>query len=421
MKQVHLLYLLLFIMAAGCSKEDEPEPADLAWDLFESPDAVALLSPARTNMEGVYTLTSGADRFGTQAAAKWTYDINGADTTFYVSFFCEKDISHIICRGKRLDSTILLYGHWRAMVGTETGTVRLQISETEGAQLLLTGDTITPASIIIQGVYGIGNEVPVTSLTLTYQRPVYNTSPYLIVAHRGGGRNANLLPASENSLEVLKLSSRYGANGVEIDVRLTSDHVPILYHDETLNERSIQPNGMMGPIVNYSYAQLNGLVRLINGERIPTLRQALETIIFQTPLQFVWLDIKDVNSMHAVRSLQAELQGRADAIDRHVVIMIGLTEDAIDAFMTLPAYTQVPSVCEVLSKVNQVNAKVWGASWSEGLQTAEVNQMHAQGRSVIAWTVNEPQYITQFMTEGNFDGLLSDYPSEIAYQYYARR
>jgi glycerophosphoryl diester phosphodiesterase len=419
MKQVCYFAFLFSMLMPGC-KEEEPLVPDLRWELFESPDAVPLTASARTNLEGIYTIISGTDIFGTVSALKWTYDINENDTVYYISFFCNKDITYIICQGKRLDSTILFSGYWRTMVSNATGTVRLQINKSEGSSLLLAGQPATANSIRIDGVYGDANEVPENRITLSYSTSNYNATPYIIVAHRGGGRNANLLPASENSLELLKMASRFGTTGVEIDVRLTSDNMPILYHDETLNERSIRPNGMMGPIVNYSYEQLNALVRLINGERIPSLRQALETILYQTPLSFVWLDIKDANSLNLVRNLQQEFSAEAQSIGRNIEIMIGLPETAIDEFLSLPDYTNIASVCEPLSRVSDVNARIWGASWSAGLQTESVNQIHAQGRKVIAWTVDEPQYIFQFMNEGNFDGLLSNYPSEIAFQYYAR-
>jgi glycerophosphoryl diester phosphodiesterase len=50
-----------------------------------------------------------------------------------------------------------------------------------------------------------------------------------IIAHRGGGALA-----PENTLAGLRIAQRMGCRGVEFDVALTADAVPILLHDETL-------------------------------------------------------------------------------------------------------------------------------------------------------------------------------------------
>ncbi len=58
-----------------------------------------------------------------------------------------------------------------------------------------------------------------------------------IIAHRCGGALA-----PENSLPGLAIAARLGCKGVEFDVMLTADKVPILMHDETL-ERTTTGRG----------------------------------------------------------------------------------------------------------------------------------------------------------------------------------
>lgn len=55
------------------------------------------------------------------------------------------------------------------------------------------------------------------------------TVPPRIVAHRGASSHA-----PENTLAAIKLALDAGADGVEFDVRLSKDGVPVLIHDETL-------------------------------------------------------------------------------------------------------------------------------------------------------------------------------------------
>ncbi len=55
----------------------------------------------------------------------------------------------------------------------------------------------------------------------------------LIYVHRGWG------DAPENSLEAIKMTKEHGYYGVEIDIRFTKDHIPILCHDSKIDRVAI--------------------------------------------------------------------------------------------------------------------------------------------------------------------------------------
>lgn len=86
------------------------------------------------------------------------------------------------------------------------------------------------------------------------------------IAHRG-----DPLRVRENTLPSLASAVEAGADWVEIDVKLTSDGVPVLLHDHTLERLW----GVDRPIGAVAHRELDGVA----GEgpwRIPTLREALE-------------------------------------------------------------------------------------------------------------------------------------------------
>ena len=416
-----ILLLCLFFLA--CRREDSAPVPDSTWALFRSPETRPLNSSLAGKLDGIYTIEQGTENFGELTPAKWSYTATGSDTVYHLSFFLNSDAGYIICEGRRLDSAILLDGYWRKRVNTATGKVRLTISWDSGAALLLQNGMPPPGSdISLTGHYGFGAVVPEAPLRLRYTRPLSPAVPFQILAHRGGGRTADLLPASENSVEILRLASRFGATGVEVDVQLTKDGIPVLFHDATLNVRVVQNNGLLGPIENYTYDQLSALVRLIDGERIPTLRRALETIVYQTPLQFVWLDTKYNGSLQAVRDLQAEFLQKAEAAGRRLEIVIGLPDKTtFENFKKLPNYQTVPSLVELSSQeAAAVNARIWAPTWTLGLQTEEVAAQQAQGRRVFTWTLDIAENVERYMREGGFNGILSNYPSTVAYRYYVR-
>lgn len=420
--KISVYIFLCSLIFISCEKNHEVKIPDTRWDLFESRDAEWLEQSQFAQMQGLFTVTSGSTIFGESIVFKYSFSAVGTDTTFYLSGFSPNDITYFLLQGKRIDSLIVLNGYWRKMVNTETGLARFTIAPDQGGSFILSNDTSLLPAINMNGVFGYGDDIPVHELKFSFLKKVNLTTGFKIMAHRGGGRTSDLLPASENSVEMIRLASLLGADGVEIDVRLTSDGIPVLYHDNTLNQRLIQEVGLNGPISDYNFTQLDALVRLKNGEHIPTLQEALHTVIYETPLTLVWLDTKLEGSLSLLQSIQQQFQREAFLHQRDVQILIGLPDDQVlGNFVQLNNYQNTFSICELdLGKLHQANSLYWAPRWTDGLQNTEVDQMHAESRKVIAWTLDIPLYMQQFLNEGRFDGLLTNYPEALAYYYYAK-
>lgn len=421
----NITILLFAILLFSCKKEYSILLPDTSgWSTFNSPNALALNSSARSAMEGVYNVINGTNDFGDLVAIKWSYIIKNNDTVFHISGFFGKDIAYFIGEGKQLDGNILIKGYWRKMVSTETGLIQLTISAANGANLLLKPNPIiTAGNIIIDGVFGNQQEKPGIPITFTYTRKLNNIPSFKILAHRSGGRTSDLLPVSENSVEMILKTPEFGSTGIEVDVRFTKDGVPILYHDNTLNLREIQKNGLVGPIENYTYEQLSTFVRLIHGEKIPKLRQALDAVVYQTALTFVWLDTKYIGSLDTIHAIQKEYLQKAAIAGRNLQIVIGLPgQQQFDQFLALPDFANTPSLCELsIEDAQKINAKVWAPRFTEGTQNDKVELVHQQGRLVFAWTVDVPEFIERFINEGHFDAILSNFPSCVAFNYYVHQ
>ena len=419
--QKALFILLLFCCTACQQIIDAPLP-NLAWSQFDSPQAKPLTPGERTALEGIYTIGEAADDFGKEAAFKWTYVANGKDTTHYLSIFCAEDVRYFICRGKRRDSVFLLNGYWRNVENTKTGKAyfTIPVADVEGGGAAAASET--RLSLGISGVYGFADDEPEKKIDFRYNRPLNTDTSYTIVAHRGGGRNNDLLPASENSIEIIPLAAQLGASGIEIDVQLTKDGVPILYHDSRINDRLTNKTAIQGPIEEYSFAELEKEVKLKRGGKIPTLKEGLETVLYKTPLRFVWLDCKYKGSLEKVHELQKEFAAKAQAMGKKLEIVIGIpTEDTRANFLKLPDYQTIPSLCELDTAIAlQLNANIWAPSWTKGHQTEEVTAVQAKGKRAFVWTVDVPDKIKEFMYEAKFNGLVTNRPTMAAYYWLAR-
>lgn len=93
----------------------------------------------------------------------------------------------------------------------------------------------------------------------------------LIFGHRG---YPHKFP--ENSLAGFKYSIQHHIDGLEFDVHLTKDGIPVIMHDETI-DRTTDGNGA---IASYTFSELRQF-KLRNAEPIPSLVELLELAAYQ--------------------------------------------------------------------------------------------------------------------------------------------
>ena len=121
--------------------------------------------------------------------------------------------------------------------------------------------------------------------------------------HRGC-RGAGYPP--ENSLSAFQAAIDCGAGGIELDVRLSKDGVPVIFHDNTLDRLT----GTAGELSAFNLADLKKL-RLLNlsgrpsRQSIPTLEEVLDLVdrCRQASPFVVNIELKDLNSATPVATM----------------------------------------------------------------------------------------------------------------------
>lgn len=407
--------LVVGMLLCGCGEE---ESAVLIPD-YDPGGRVASLPPITAEtmraMEGVYSVREGGQLFGDEVVLKFAGQ--------GLSLFAGRDAVYSFLDAGAQDSSLQLAGYWRRQVSVETGVLRLAIDGARGGGLLLRGQKPRRGEVMIEGSFSGAAGQGGREVSLSYDRPLYEgEKSFLIVAHRAGGRNSDRLPASENSAELVRIAERFGANGVEIDVQMTRDGVPVIYHDKQLNLRLTQKSGLVGSVSDYTIAQLESFVRLRNGEKIPTLKRMLATILRQTDLRFVWLDSKVSVPLALLQELQRNYEDSARLFGRDLTVVIGLPdEDKVNELLSLPDFAAADVLCELdIDVVRRTHAEIWAPRWTLGTQSDAVAQMRAEGRKVLVWTLDEAAYIETFLRDGEFDGILTNYPALLAFYYYTQ-
>lgn len=127
-------------------------------------------------------------------------------------------------------------------------------------------------------------------------------SSYRFFAHRGLHDAAAGIP--ENSLAAFRRAMEWGY-GIELDVRLSADRVPVVFHDASLSR-------MCAIDVRVDSLTLQELQQysLAGGERIPSLKETLSAIGGKVPLLIeIKMERLDFSLVRAVDALLSSYSG----------------------------------------------------------------------------------------------------------------
>jgi glycerophosphoryl diester phosphodiesterase len=221
-----------------------------------------------------------------------------------------------------------------------------------------------------------------------------------LIAHRGG---ASLGP--ENSLEAIVASLAAGADGVEVDVRLTADLALVLTHDPVV-ERA---DGRKIRVSEMALADVRAL-------GAPTLEEVLDAVPAD---RLIVIELKghpweagydpDEPAAHAVAKVLVLGGDRRVVISSFNPLALGVVrEDAPGtrtAILTAEAFDLGTNLAAALDGGHEechVPARL--------LDEAFVEEAHAAGPRVVAWTVDDPERLRAFDAWG-VDGVICDDPA----------
>lgn len=342
--------------------------------------------PSLVALSGLHRVESGAELLGGEVFVR--------ASSSSVSVFAEPEATYLVTKGGCLaDGRLVLEGHLRHATTTQTGLVRLFVGPETNARALCRGELPTEP-LVLDGT--------AQSSTIRLRRTRAPRDPggrFYVVAHRGGCRTLDRCGASENSVEVIRLAESLGADAVEVDVRLTSDGVPILYHDDAFDARLTKGAYCHGDVADFPLVHVRALCRLEGGEQVPTLEDALAAAIDDTSLRGVWLDVKSVEALGPTRVVAERQAARARALGRDLQIVAGLwSSELVDAWAASPPPAAVTCLSELEpGDLERAGCTVWGPRWTRGLMESDVRAVQARGHRVAYWTLDEREFIDAFL------------------------
>jgi glycerophosphoryl diester phosphodiesterase len=207
-----------------------------------------------------------------------------------------------------------------------------------------------------------------------------------IIAHRGANREApeNTIPAFERALEI-------GVHGIELDVHVTRDNVPVVHHDAVL------PDG--GRIDRMESADL------VRRSDAPRLSEVIDLVNGRCRL---YVEIKTPPAAVPSVELLNELAGWCSihSFDHR----IALVSRSLLPDMT----TGILLVSRLVDLAHALHAAKASDVWQHAdyIDSDLIVEAHSEGARVIAWTVNDVSRARELKAIG-VDGICTDTPGEL--------
>lgn len=227
-----------------------------------------------------------------------------------------------------------------------------------------------------------------------------------VIAHRGASARA-----PENTLLAFRAALSDGADGIELDARLTLDGAVVVMHDDDVARVT---NGV-GRISEMSFEQL-GSVLVRGSEPVPTLVEALEVAAGRID---VVVEIK--GAFGGARTISGDEVARAvvPLIAGVPSVLVSSFDPAAVAYVRAVA-RDIPTAITIggHADLDDTIALALDAGYREihlpeaRVSDAFIGRAHEAGLAVLAFTVNEAGRARELEAMG-IDGIFSDDPSGV--------
>lgn len=229
-----------------------------------------------------------------------------------------------------------------------------------------------------------------------------------IFAHRGASSDA-----PENTLPAFKLAIEQGADGVEFDVHLTSDKIPVVIHDESADRTGT----LGGLIVQRTFDQWMesdfGIWKKssFTGTRLPSLSEVLE--LLKPWHGHINIELKtDTCRYDGIEEIVLGLIEKSGMKDR--IVISSFQHESLAICNNLDSGLRLAALLGHKQKHNLATLKRMGVSDIHpdfrDATGANVKRWHEEGFMVRPWTINS-RLIGLWQARNGADAIITNRPA----------
>lgn len=238
---------------------------------------------------------------------------------------------------------------------------------------------------------------------------LYELPQPIIFGHRGASAHA-----PENTISAFILAGEHGADGIELDTKLTSDGQVVVIHDQTVN-RTTNAFGEVKKLLLSTIRELDAgsfFSTKFAGEPVPTLEDVFEAVGKNT---FINIELTNYTSPRDPLPDRVAQLVQKHGLEERVMFSSFLNLNLIRIKKLLP---QVPAALLATSGLSgsiarsiigrRISPEVIHPHFSD-VSASYMLKENSTGRLVNVWTVNDPGEMLRLFTLG-IAGIITDDP-----------
>ena len=218
----------------------------------------------------------------------------------------------------------------------------------------------------------------------------------MIVGHRGA---AALAP--ENTLAGINKAADLGIHGIEIDVQLTADGIPVIIHDETI-DRCTNGSGELASLTLKQLKQFDAgswFDAAFFNEKVPTLEEVLALCLERKLSINLELKIHHENQVALlVENVATAIKSSGFSFDQ--LLLSSFSMGAVEACRRLlpgirRGYLSEDKCFDYLKEIEYLD--LYSVNVNQEILTAEMAKaITDRGYVINIWTLNDPNKQAQF-------------------------
>lgn len=227
---------------------------------------------------------------------------------------------------------------------------------------------------------------------------------FFVWAHRGASAEA-----PENTLAAFAAAEAAGADGIELDVHLSRDGVPVVIHDDTVDRTT----SGRGAVVRLSLSELRRLdagswfANRFAGEPVPTLEEVLHWAEGRLRLN---LEVKEYAAGQAILELLPRYPHArilVSSFDHKLLAALRRVDPELPlGFLVETVFWRSALRRAVAAGAESLNPR------SDLVSRPMVTACRRHGLAVYPWTVDAPERIAGLVRQG-VDGVFTNDPSQV--------
>ncbi|BBE31347.1 glycerophosphodiester phosphodiesterase [Tepiditoga spiralis] len=229
--------------------------------------------------------------------------------------------------------------------------------------------------------------------------------PIIVLGHRGFRK---LYP--ENTLIAYQKAIEFGADGVELDVRLSKDGSCVIMHDDNLERIT----GIEGKLKDIEYKEIRK-IKLPMNQHIPTLEMVYSKLPEDTLIN---VEIKEVEASYTayqiVKSFNAIERTLFSSFEKDAIIKIRELDDKAYVSYLIEEKEKLDEVFDLHAKINLYSVNLPAAGIKlVGLDNYKlyVSKLKEYDIKTILWNFDEISDVKKL--KGYYDAIITDNVEDI--------